>query len=43
MSDESDRELENAESWDFDNPEVREPVKSSRVVVSVAFARQDMT
>jgi hypothetical protein len=42
MSDEGDRELENTESWDFDDPEVREPVKPSRVVVSVAFRRQDL-
>ena len=35
------RELEKAESWDFEQPEVREPVKASRVVVSVAFRRYD--
>ena len=31
--------LEKAESWDSGQPEVREPVKASRVVVSVAFRR----
>lgn len=41
MRKEHERELEKAESWDFEQPEVREPVKASRVVVSVAFRRDD--
>lgn len=39
MSQEGDLELE--ESWDYEQPEVRGPVKASRVVVSVAFRRDD--
>jgi hypothetical protein len=39
MDGERDGELENSESWDYERPEVREPVKASRVVVSVAFQR----
>ena len=42
MSKERDREFENAETWDFEKPEVREPVKVSRVVVSVAFRPDDL-
>ena len=34
--------LEKAESWDFEQPEVRQPVKASRVVVSVAFQHDDL-
>ncbi|MBI2303672.1 MAG: hypothetical protein HYU86_02865 [Chloroflexi bacterium] len=41
MSKERERELEKAETWDFEQPEVREPVKAPRVVVSVAFRRED--
>lgn len=41
MSREHDGELEKPETWDFTRPEVREPVKTSRVVVSVAFRRDD--
>jgi len=41
MRKEHERELEKAEFWDFEQPEVREPVKASRVVVSVAFRRDD--
>ena len=41
MREEHEHELEKAESWDFEQPEVREPVKASRVVVSVAFRRDD--
>lgn len=43
MSKERDGELEQPENWDFTRPEVREPVKTSRVVVSVAFRRDDFT
>ena len=42
MSKERDRELEKVETWDFEQPEVREPVRASRVVVSVAFQRDDL-
>ncbi|MFQ5874746.1 MAG: hypothetical protein ACE5JL_13255 [Dehalococcoidia bacterium] len=41
MSKERDRELEKPESWNFEQAEVREPVKASRVVLSVAFRRDD--
>jgi hypothetical protein len=34
-------ELEKIENWDFDNPELREPVKAPRVVVSVAFSHEN--
>jgi len=40
MNKKSEHDLENPESWDFDHLEVREPVKSPRVVVSVAFPRE---
>ena len=43
MSKDQDRELEKADTWDFERPEVKEPVKASRVVVSVAFKRDDFT
>jgi hypothetical protein len=43
MSNERDSELKKAETWDFEKPEVREPVKYSRAVVSVAFRRDDFT
>lgn len=41
MNKEHDRELEKPESWDFSRPEVREPVRASRVIVSVAFRQDD--
>jgi hypothetical protein len=41
MSKEHDLELEKPDMWDFERPEVREPVKASRVVVSVAFRRDN--
>jgi hypothetical protein len=41
MSQERELELEKEESWDYERPEVREPVRASRVVVSVAFRRDD--
>lgn len=41
MNEKLDRELENSESWDYERPEVRKPIKASRVVVSVAFQRED--
>jgi hypothetical protein len=40
MAKKSEHELKNPESWDFDHLEVRDPVKSPRVVVSVAFPRE---
>ena len=41
MSNKVDRELEKSDNWDYERPEVREPVKAPRVVVSVAFRRND--
>lgn len=38
-----ERELENSENWDYQRAVVREPVKASRVVVSVAFPRPDFS
>ena len=37
MTKKRDEELERLESWDYERPEVRQPVKASRTVVSVAF------
>lgn len=41
MSDDRDLELEREESWDYEQPEIRGPVRVPRVVVSVAFRRDD--
>ena len=41
QTDREERELMDPESWDDDNVEVRQPVKKSRAVVSVAFAATD--
>jgi hypothetical protein len=41
MSKEHELELEKPDMWDFERHEVREPVKASRVVVSVAFRRDN--
>ncbi len=41
MNEENERDMEKAETWDFEQSIVREPVKTSRVVVSVAFRRDD--
>jgi hypothetical protein len=41
MNTEEDRKLEQAETWDFEQPVAHAPVKASRVVVSVAFRRED--
>lgn len=41
MSQERELELQRDESWDYERPEVRGPVKAARVVVSVAFRRDD--
>jgi hypothetical protein len=35
--------LENPENWDYEHLVIKEPVKSPRVVVSVAFSRNDFT
>ncbi len=43
MSEEHERKLERTETWDFEQPEVKEPVRPSRVVVSVAFRREDFS
>lgn len=40
MEKKPENDLENTENWDFDKLEVRGPVKSTRVVVSVAFPRE---
>ena len=37
MKNKSDHDLENPEDWDYDHLQVRGPVKSPRVVVSVSF------
>ena len=37
MAKKRDEELERLESWEYERPEVRQPVKTSRTVVSVAF------
>lgn len=36
-----EKDLENPESWDYKSLQTRQPVKSPRVVVSVAFSRED--
>ncbi len=41
MSSEGDHDLEKPESWNLNRPIIREPVRSPRVVVSVAFRRAD--
>jgi len=41
MTDKFEHELENPENWDYQHLETREPVKSPRVVVSVAFRHDD--
>jgi len=41
MSKKNEHDLENQENWDYEHLETREPVKAPRVVVSVAFRRQD--
>ena len=41
MDDTELRELQDRETWDDDEGEVRPPVKAPRAVVSVAFARDD--
>ena len=38
---EIDRELENSENWDYQRPAIKKTVKTSRVVVSVAFPHAD--
>jgi hypothetical protein len=40
MKKKPENDLENPENWDFDKLETREPVKSPRVVVSVAFPHE---
>jgi hypothetical protein len=36
-----EHQLENPENWDYEHAETKEPVKSPRVVISVAFRRHD--
>lgn len=41
MKNNNDSELEKLETWDTNQVETRQPQKSSRVVFSVAFSRDD--
>ena len=41
MSNTHDSELEKLDSWDVQKPEVRPPIKPSRLVVSVSFQRNE--
>lgn len=41
MTKKHDEELERLDTWDVDKAEVKQPVKSSRVVFSVAFHQDD--
>ena len=41
MSEDKELDLQDESTWDYDRAEIRPASKSNRVVVSVAFARQD--
>lgn len=41
MNKHSEHELKDPKNWDYDHVEKREPVKSPRVIVSVAFRHED--
>ena len=41
MPDDQELDLQDDSTWDSDKAEVRQPSRSNRVVVSVAFTRQD--
>ena len=41
MPEDKELDLQDESTWDYDNAEVRPASQSNRVVVSVAFARQD--
>ncbi len=41
MDKKTEHELENQDNWDYEHLETRGPVKAPRVVVSVAFRRED--
>jgi hypothetical protein len=41
MNEKHDSELERLDTWDVDKAEVKQPVKPSRVVFSVAFRQDD--
>jgi hypothetical protein len=41
MEKKPENDIENPENWDYDNPQEKQPVKSPRVVVSVAFQHED--
>ena len=41
MSKRGDRELEAPGNWDYESAERRSPARPARVVVSVAFPRDD--
>jgi hypothetical protein len=38
-----ENELENSENWDFEHAEKKQPTKALRVIVSVAFKKNDFT
>ena len=41
MGKESEAQWERPDTWDYERPEIRQPVKAPRVVLSVAFRRDD--
>jgi hypothetical protein len=41
MNKKIEKDLENQENWDFEKAEAKEPARSPRVVVSVAYKNQD--
>ena len=41
MNKKNDLQIENLDTWDVNQADVRSPVKSSRTVVSVSFGRED--
>ena len=41
MPEDKELDLQDESTWDYDKAKVRPPSQSNRVVVSVAFARQD--
>ena len=43
MTKQRDGELERPDTWDYERSEVRQPVRASRAVVSVAFRRDEFT
>lgn len=41
MDEKTEKNLENPENWDYTSLQARQPVKSARIVISVAFPRED--